>query len=128
MRRAVRLAAVVAVILLPVVGCSDKRTQTEHLMFQWADALKFHIATSFEGNFTFPHQLIQIEPALRANLSPTDAWGNDWHYRRMEEDRYQLISPGANGTLGDDDDVLVENGVLKDAVAIYAREPIRSGA
>jgi len=108
-----------------LAGCGGKQTQTEALLFDWANALKLHLTTDANSNYTFPTRLEEVSPALRGELAFEDGWGNPLHYRRLRDDLYQLISPGPNGTLGDSDDVISEKGLLKKPEEIYAANPIR---
>jgi hypothetical protein len=108
------------------LGCGGARTDTEKTMFDWANALNLHLTGSADGSYTYPTSLDEIDPMLRTGLSETDGWGNAFHYRRLDEDRYQLISAGPNGTFGDDDDVIVEKGLLKKPQDIYAEQPFKA--
>lgn len=118
------LSLAMALMTILIAGCGGKQTQTEKQLFDWANVLNLHLTTDPTGAYAFPETLQEVDPMLRAELSMNDAWGNPLHYRRLRDDRYQLISPGANGTLGDTDDVIVEKGLLKKADAVYAENPL----
>lgn len=112
----------VAVLVL-AVGCS-KRTSTEKILFDWANALNIEVASP-DHNYEFPDSLDLVDETLRSVLSETDAWGNEIRYRKLSDSKYHLISPGPDGELGNDDDVIVENGILQEPAKIYAERPIR---
>ena len=113
----------VLTVVVLAVGCS-KRASTEKLLFDWANALNIEVASP-DHNYEFPDSLDLVDETLRSVLSDTDAWGNSIHYRKLSDSKYQLISPGPDGELGNDDDVIVENGILQEPSEIYAERPIR---
>jgi hypothetical protein len=97
---------------------------TESVMLGWAQALKFHLATGGEaGDYSFPRELGEIAPELRAELSDVDTWGNKLRYRRLRDDLYQLISVGKDGQYGNADDVIVQNGAFYPSEKIYSETP-----
>ena len=51
-------------------------------------------------------------------------WGNRFLYRRLRVDKYNIISSGADGQFGNEDDVILENGVLYEPSKIYAESPL----
>jgi len=120
-----RITPIVLGMLL-LVACGGKHSETELLIFNWGQALNTHLATGSEYN-EYPHSLDEIDEAMRSILSMEDSWGTKLHYRRMRDDKYQLISAGPNGTLGDDDDIVSANGKLQDPLEIYAENPIKKG-
>lgn len=111
-------------LALLVVGCSTKRSDTEVVMIGWANALKLHLVTDFEGYNQFPESLEGVDPGLRIGLGTTDAWGNELVYRKVRDDLYDLISGGPDGVPGNDDDVIFTNGKIKQPGEIYAKRPL----
>ena len=53
MRRITALAACAAVL----AACGGKRTEAEHQLIQWAQALNTHLATDVDGGNAYPHRL-----------------------------------------------------------------------
>ena len=122
--RAPSLAPLVAALVL-AAACGGPQTETEVLMANWAQALKYHLGTGFDTNFEFPRRLMEIDPALRVDLGTVDGWGTDLHYRRWRDDRYDLISAGPDGAFGNEDDLVMVNGVQKKPMEIYAERPFK---
>ena len=118
--------AAVAVVLLGLLAaaCGGKRTDAEKQLFEWAKVLQLHLTTSGFGNYTVPQSLEEIDPTLKMGMSASDPWGSELYYRAIQDDRYQLISAGADRTLGNQDDIVVENGILKNAAKVYAERPL----
>ncbi|MCP4654672.1 MAG: hypothetical protein GY856_04540 [bacterium] len=119
MRRCAMLIVMLAVI---VIGCGP-HTATESRMLDWGNALNLHLATGVGGDYAFPKALDEV----RAELSTADGWGNEFFYRRIRDDRYQLISAGADGELGNDDDIVLENSAFYEAAKVYAKNPLKKG-
>jgi hypothetical protein len=116
------LAALVAVLAL--AGCS-KVSQTEETILAWGMALNTHLTTGgTDFNYSFPARLEDIDAELTVGLKDVDAWGNKLFYRVLPGDIYNLISPGPDGQLGNDDDVVMQNGLLYDAAQIYGAAPL----
>lgn len=111
-------------ITLLLGACDLKRSDTEAVMIGWANALKLHLATDFTGYNQFPERLADIDPDLRIGLDTVDAWGNGLHYRKVRDDLYDLISFGADGVPGNEDDVVFVNGKIRKPGEIYAKRPI----
>lgn len=112
--------ALVAVLLVR----SFTPSGSESAMLEWAQALNFHLASGGPtGSYSFPEELREIDPELRADLSTVDSWGNRFKYRRLRDDLYQLISVGADGVYGNADDIIVQNGAFYPAETIYAQNP-----
>ncbi len=110
----------IAVILL--IGCGAE-VKTEKNLLGWAGPLNVHLGTSQYNNF--PKSLSELDGVLTANLKTVDGWGNPLHYRQIRGDLYHLISPGPDGELGNDDDIILKNGALYDAGPIYAKIPLK---
>jgi len=107
-------------------ACGGATTKTEAIMIAWGPVLNAHLATGGKhGNYAFPNKLSEIDPALTAALSNEDGWGQKLLYRRIRDDKYQLISAGADGEYGNEDDIVVENGVTYDPVKIYQKRPLK---
>lgn len=86
-----RIALALAIAAL-LAACGGKRSDAEHLLITWADALNHHLATSSEGNYTYPHALAEIDPLLRVALPFEDPWGHPLQYRRIDDGHYDLVS------------------------------------
>ena len=116
-----------AATLVGLVACGGPTTQTETILLNWGQALNAHLATGGRNSdYAYPKKgLDEIDPALTAGLSSIDAWGNELYYRRLRDDRYQLISRGEDGELGNDDDIILQNGAFFEAAKIYAERPIK---
>ena len=111
--------------LLLVAACSGSHSETELLIFNWGQALNAHLTTGSQYN-EYPRSLDEIDESLRSLLSMEDSWGTKLHCRRLRDDRYQLISAGPNGILGDDD-IISANGKLEKPSDIYRENPIKKG-
>jgi len=109
--------------------CGGPQTATEKSMLDWGNVLNLHLGTGGrDGDYSYPHRLTDVDETLRVGLSDQDAWGNDFYYRRMRDDRYQLISAGPDGELGNEDDVVMANSAFYKAAEIYAKDPIKKGS
>jgi len=114
-------------LLFAVAGCGGKRTDTEHLLIRWAEVLNFHLAGSFADGNEYPHRLADVDPMLRIGVTFVDAWGNPIHYRRIDDGHYDLASPGPDGVIGNDDDVVVHNGLTQKPSEVWAARPPARG-
>jgi len=117
----IRLAAVLSVCL-GVAACGA-RSDTEHMMFQWAESLNAHLAGNFAAGNEYPHELAEIDEMMRLGRSFEDGWGNPFYYRRINDGRYDLVSSGPDGELGNDDDVCLPNAVLMKPATFYEQRP-----
>lgn len=124
MRMHKRSVAGLILLTLSLAACGGKRSDVEAQMFDWAKVLQIHLTTGGLGNYTVPQSLEEIDAKLKMGLSATDPWGSEFYYRAIQDDRYQLISAGPDRALGNDDDIVVENGILKKASQVYAQRPI----
>ena len=91
----------VAIAFLAVLfAACGPTTETEGILLAWGPILNAHLATGgMEGDdYAFPTRLDQVDPALTAALSQQDAWGQKLLYRRIQDDKYQLISAGRTAT------------------------------
>lgn len=112
-------------VVFALTGCS-KVSQTEKAILDWGNALNLHLSTGgVESNYSYPVKLADIDPGLTLGLSDVDAWGNKLFYRLLRDDRYNLISAGADGQFGNDDDIVMENGLLYEASKVYSAYPLR---
>lgn len=121
MRGALALAACAVVL----AACGGKRSDTEHRLIQWAQALNTHLATDAEGGNAYPRRLAEIDPMLRLGLEFEDAWGHPLYYRRIHDGRYDIASPGPDGEIGGDDDVVLSNAMLYKPAKVYAERPAK---
>jgi hypothetical protein len=124
MRTAVA-SIIVVTVSLGLLSCGGAQAVTEKRMLEWGPLLNMVMATNFEQANAYPDSLDAIEPGLRADLKTTDGWGNGIVYRKLRIDKYNLISAGPDGTYGNDDDIVVENGALYPAAEIYAKSPFK---
>jgi hypothetical protein len=115
----------VALLALGLYACKGKEAGSLETMYLWAKALQMHIATDMAGGYTMPESLDRLDPAVTAGFPREDAWGHALVYRRITDDHYQLISAGPDGTPGNSDDLVIENGTLKNADQVYAARPLR---
>lgn len=118
----IRFAA--AILLCLGAAACGARSDTEHMMFQWAEALNAHLAGDFEAGNEYPHALADIDPMMRLGRSFEDGWGNPFYYRRINDGRYDLVSSGPDGELGNDDDVCLTNAVLMKPASFYEQRPV----
>jgi len=108
---------------LLALACGGADRATKKNMLEWAEVLQVELATSQYNSF--PERLGDLDPAMRAHLSRTDAWGTELLYRRLRDNRYDLISAGPDGEFGNADDIALETGHLRDPMPIYAQRPIQ---
>ncbi len=115
-----------AVLLAILLAACGPTTETDQMMAAWAKILNAHLATGGDNlDYSYPANLGQIDPQLATGLSEVDAWGQKFLYRRIRDDKYQLISAGPDGEYGNEDDLVVENGVTYDPVKIYKKRPLK---
>lgn len=108
---------------LLAVACGGKRTEAEHLLLRWAQALNTHLATDAAGGNSYPRELAEMDSLMRLGLSFDDPWGQPIHYRRVNDGKYDIASAGEDGELGSADDVIVSNGMLYAPDKLYASRP-----
>lgn len=121
-----RQPGLVALILaVAAVGCGGPRVLTEKRMVEWGPIINLYMGTNMEGGNSFPETLEEIPPDMTADLKKTDGWGNPLLYRLLRVDKYNLISAGPDGELGNADDIVLENGAFYDAQKIYAEHPLK---
>jgi hypothetical protein len=111
-----------------VLACGSAETVTQKRMFDWAQALNVFLATNMEGGYVYPDRLEAVDGPIREHLELEDGWGRHFVYRKLTDEKYQILSGGPNGKVGDDDDVVLENGVLRKAEEVYAERPYSSAS
>jgi hypothetical protein len=83
------------------------------------------MATNMANANAYPDSLDEVDPNLRSDLKVSDGWGNKLLYRKLAIDKYNLISAGPDGTFGNDDDIVLENGAFYEASKVYAEHPLK---
>jgi hypothetical protein len=119
-----RLCVVMA-IAVTAVACGGAQTVTEKRMLEWGPILNIYMGTNMEGGNSYPQSLDEVPPELAGELERRDGWGNDFLYRLLRIDKYNLISAGPDGEFGNEDDIVMENGALYDPMKIYAESPLK---
>jgi len=119
-----RLCVVMA-IAVTAIACGGAQTLTEKRMLEWGPILNMYMGTNMEGGNSYPQSLDEMPPELTGDLERRDGWGNDFLYRLLRIDKYNLISAGPDGEFGNEDDVVMENGALYDPMKIYAENPLK---
>lgn len=118
-----RLCALMAFVIV-AIACGGGQAVTEKRMLEWGPILNMYMGANFEGGNSYPEALEELPPEFRGELKFKDGWGNRFLYRRLRVDKYNIISGGADGEFGNADDIVLENGVLYDAMKIYAESPL----
>jgi len=118
-----RLCVVVAFAIV-AVACGGAQTVTEKRMVEWGPILNMYMSTNAEGGNSYPEALEEVPPELASGLKDRDGWGNRFLYRRLRIDKYNIISAGPDGEFGNEDDIVLENGGLYDAMKIYSENPL----
>ena len=114
------------VLLFSVAGiaCGGAQTVTEKRMLEWGPILNLYMSTNMEAGNSYPQSLDEMPPELTGDLERRDGWGNEFLYRLLRIDKYNIISAGPDGEFGNADDVVMENGALYDPMKIYAENPL----
>lgn len=121
-----RMLCVLALtVAIAAIGCGGPQMLTEKRMVEWGPILNLYMGTNMEGGNSFPETLEEMPPDLTDGLKKTDGWGNPMLYRLLRVDKYNLISAGPDGELGNDDDLVLENGAFFEAKKIYAERPLK---
>ncbi len=115
----------VASCCLLLLACGGARVTTEKRMLEWGPILNMYMASNMQNANSYPESLDELPPELRSELKDTDGWGNRILYRKLRIDLYNLISAGPDGELGNDDDIIVQNGALYEPSKIYSEWPLR---
>jgi len=116
--------SMVLVIAIVAVACGGGRAVSEKRMLEWAPILNLYLGTNFEGGNSYPEALEELSPEFREGLKFEDGWGNRFLYRRLRVDKYNIISAGADGEFGNEDDIVLENGLLTEPMSVYSRNPL----
>jgi len=92
----------------------EKERRTTAMLKKLADSLKaYHQET---GQYAETDEIAKLLDFLTPKYMSVplrfDLWGKEFEYRGSAE-HYRLYSAGADGKSGTDDDLIVENGVLK---------------
>jgi hypothetical protein len=119
-----RLCVVMA-MAVAAVACGGAQTVTEKRMLEWGPILNMYMGTNMEGGNSYPQSLDEMPPELTGDLERRDGWGNEFLYRLLRIDKYNLISAGPDGEFGNEDDVVMENGALYDPMKIYTENPLK---
>ena len=106
------------------LACGGAQTVTEKRMVEWGPIINMYMGTNFEAGNAYPESLDEIPPELTGDLKRHDGWGNQFLYRRLRVDKYNIISSGPDGEFGNSDDIVLENGALYDATKIYSESPL----
>lgn len=113
------------VIAVVAVGCGGAQVVTEKRMLEWGPILNLYMGTNMEGGNSYPETLDELPPEMAGDLKKTDGWGNPLLYRLLRIDKYNIISAGPDGTFGNEDDIVMENGALYEPMKIYAENPLK---
>jgi hypothetical protein len=111
-------------VAIIAVACGGARAVTEKRMLEWGPLLNMYMGSNFEGGNSYPEALEELPPEFREGLKFEDGWGNRFLYRRLRIDKYNIISAGPDGEFGNEDDVVLENGVLYEPTNIYSKNPL----
>jgi hypothetical protein len=120
-----RWTVVVLTFSIVIAACGGPLILTEKRILEWGHPLNLFMATNFEAGNAYPESLDELDPIVADELKKTDGWGNPLLYRRLRVDKYNLISAGSDGEFGNSDDVVMENGALKEASKIYSEHPLK---
>jgi hypothetical protein len=118
-----RLCLVLAIAVV-AVACGGGRAVSEKRMLEWAPILNMYMGSNFAGGNSYPEALEELDPEFRQGLKFEDGWGNRFLYRRLRVDKYNIISAGADGEFGNEDDIVLENGLLTEPMSVYSRNPL----
>ena len=106
------------------IACGGGLAVTEKRMLEWAPILNMYMGSNFAGGNSYPEALEELDPEFRQGLKFEDGWGKRFLYRRLRGDKYNIISAGPDGEFGNEDDVVLENGLLTEAMRVYSRNPL----
>jgi len=118
-----RICLLVAVAIV-AVACGGGRAVTEKRMLEWGPILNLYLSTNYDGGNSYPEALEELDPEFREGLKFEDGWGKRFLYRRLRVDKYNIISAGPDGEFGNEDDVVLENGLLTEPMSVYSRNPL----
>ena len=112
------------VLAVGAIACGGGQAVTEKRMLEWAPILNMYMGTNYASGNNYPEALEELPPEFREGLKFEDGWGNRFLYRRLRVDKYNIISAGPDGEFGNQDDVILENGVLYEPTKIYSENPL----
>ena len=115
---------VLVTLAVVALACGGGRAVTEKRMLEWAPILNMCMGANFAEGNTYPEALEELPPEFRGELKFEDGWGNRFLYRRLRVDKYNIISAGADGEFGNEDDIVLENGLLTEPMSVYSRNPL----
>jgi len=115
---------VLVTLAVVALACGGGRAVTEKRMLEWAPILNNYMGANFAEGNTYPEALEELPPEFRGELKFEDGWGNRFLYRRLRVDKYNIISAGADGEFGNEDDIVLENGLLTEPMSVYSRNPL----
>ena len=94
-----RKICALALLMIPLLACGPT-TETESTMIAWATALNGHLATGGrDGDYSYPGKLSDLDASLTIGLAKEDGWGQRFIYRRIRDDKYQMISAAPTASL-----------------------------
>jgi len=116
----------IAVVLgaMAAAACGGARTVTEKRILEWGPVLNVFMGTNFQNANSYPASLEEVPPHMAGDLKKTDGWGHPLLYRRLRIDLYNIISAGPDGNFGNDDDIVMQNGMLYEPSKIYTEHPL----
>jgi hypothetical protein len=113
------------VLAVVAIACGGGLAVTEKRMLEWAPILNMYMGANFAGGNSYPEALEELDPEFREGLKLEDGWGNRFLYRRLRVDKYNIISAGPDGEFGNEDDVVLENGLLTEPMTVYSKNPLK---
>jgi hypothetical protein len=117
------MITVIAVVLVSV-ACGGARTVTEKRILEWGPVLNVFMSTNFANANAYPTSLDEVPALMAGDLKTADGWGRPLLYRRLRIDLYNIISAGADGEFGNDDDIVMQNGMLYEPSKVYSERPL----
>ena len=117
------MITVIAVVLVSV-ACGGARTVTEKRILEWGPVLNVFMSTNFANANAYPNSLDEVPALMAGDLKTADGWGRPLLYRRLRIDLYNIISAGPDGEFGNDDDIVMQNGMLYEPSKVYSERPL----
>lgn len=117
------VSALLAALLL--AGCGARaEMKTEETLRTWSELLKLFYVSGYGHGPEFPKRLLDVKDLPGTERPPAvDGWGQELKYRRVDGDTYQLISAGPDQKMGNDDDMIFQNGMQYTGAKIYPDYP-----
>jgi hypothetical protein len=116
----------VIAVAFAAAACGGARTVTEKRILEWGPVLNLFMGTNFQDANSYPASLDEVPPHMSGDLKTTDGWGRPLLYRRLRVDLYNIISAGPDGEFGNDDDIVMQNGMLYEPSKIYSEHPLNT--